>query len=271
MKDGHSKKHLKYFGIVLSAAAIITVAATTLTWYAHNQKVEATTVKMKVVVSPNLVIADTVEGIVSRRIIDAKPFEVTYSGSTSRKLTPATHDLKSCPVNTVLGAAQTGLKCVTNLEAVNVDTGLAEPGKTLEYKTVPVYRDMDDRQYYYDYTVYVASTGTAWADRKLTASVSLADSGAADPYNACSVDFIVDGEYKGTANPVAAGESVVIYTGEIPHNEEVAGASYIPVTMRCYFDGELKKSGGSSAYINTTDVEGSISLINVNVLLRSVQ
>jgi len=269
------KRASKYFAIILPIVAIITVVFTTVTWYSHNKEVKANDVKMKVTVSPNLVIADAIDGstgIHEKKITDANPFEVTFSKPLPKRMAPATHDEKYT-IGTSCDASHTGLKYITNAEIVDETTGLPANINDLLYKSVPVYNsaDTDAKRYYFDYPVYLACVGTDSNNRKLTATVTLAASTTATLYQACSVDFIVDGKYAGTASPTTSGTPTFIYTGDIPNNLKslaINDKTYIEVILRCYFDGALVNS--NKAYVNTVDATQATSTKYLNVTFNSI-
>nr|AIF26507.1 hypothetical protein [uncultured bacterium fosmid pJB39A3] len=225
-----------------------------MAWFAHNKDVDAKGMAMEVEADSNLVISTSKEDIRT-----SMNFTITFEGSRE-KLRAATHDWGV--------GTQTGLKYNNNPDIVSATSGLAEEGE-LTFAPVPI-RGADpniQKLYYRDYIVYVASTERPMIAEDLT--VTLGYLGGSTPseekdyFKAASVDFYVstasEATYRGTLNlahqdyrnessePVdsislkAPGEA----TMTIPYNK--AETDYcIPVVMRFYFDGGLKKDDNNT-------------------------
>lgn len=245
-----------------------------------NKTVTATGMKVQAKASKSLVIA-TYDTSAGTSAIVGSAIKVDFAETTAHVLLPATHTFqetyKTDATNTISSSSiATKLVYVTNEGDVNAGTGRAEAGKTLYYGAVPVYATGD--RYYIDYSVCIAAAGeSALENQILTATIAgVADdtSLATTTNNACSIDFYYSTDktnltatYAGTLNiaqkdaqlnngtpkssidilaPAAAGSK------NIPLNNSTT--NYLIVTMRVYFDGELKDTVSSNNYVNSSVV-----------------
>ena len=220
-----------------------------LAWFAQNDNVEANGFDVSAKVTPNLVIAGSVEDIISPDILkNGSPFGVDFDDEIRDQMAAATHDSES--------ASGSYLHYVTNAEDIDMTTGYGKPGAELIFAEVA---EDENSIFYFDCVVYVASAGTALDVESLTAtfeSDQALDVEENPSHFAASIDFYL-GEvsaegYKGTLSLAEAleGEKTELYEGEIPLNTE----RYLTVIMRFYFDGDLKNPANNYAYINSDTV-----------------
>ncbi|MCR5458001.1 MAG: hypothetical protein K6F14_07985 [Clostridiales bacterium] len=279
------KKIAKSKGVMISSIislllSLIVLAAVSMAWLSMNTVTESNGMKLKVEVSPNLIIdgdkkdddpgdgADRLSEVVGPT---ANNFSITFDQNVVA-LRPATHD-------STYGTYTKGLKYVTNQQNVNASSGVASGA---------VYSDAVNvvgppaKNYYVDYTVYIASTGAEMPITSLTVEIlsarctigGVSSSGNAT-LQAASIDFYegtpASGTYKGTLNVAGlthSSNSNGIYNAgattlsidltdreAIPYNR-AASNNHITITMRCYFDGALS-SGSGTTYINTATVDTS--------------
>lgn len=241
--------------LLFTIVALFTIN-TTLAWFAENDTATANNMQVSVKSFPSLIIAKTAEEIAEGKL----QFEVSFKDASRLDMIAVTHD------DAIEG---TYLKYVTNHYAVSDQTGIAKPGHTLEFASVPL---KDNEQYFVDCTVLLASISSPLEASSLVAKlVAMDDSYLVNSYMcAISIDFYV-GEvsaqgYRGTTSLAEAVDPNyqginLFESGDdrIPLNTE----GYITVIMRCYFDGALLDSNGN-AYINSFKVKSEKVLIGVN-------
>ena len=164
-----------------------------------NRTVTATGMKVNAVSSESLVIATA--------LAVGNQTTVPFSSSVNQ-LIPATHDLATVAVGASIAAANsdtttTGLKYVTNSNAVGSKTGYADSSTALAFAKAA---NTDDNKYYQDYIVYIASAGQAMTNTKLVTYLYTGAAVTADTTKATSVDFYLSedssnmGKYVGTLN-----------------------------------------------------------------------
>jgi hypothetical protein len=276
------KKIAKSKGVMISSIislllSLVVLATVSMAWLSMNKETASDGMQMKVDVTPNLIIdgdkKDEAAGTGASRIItvdgpSASNFSITFNQDVVA-LRPATHD----------DSYSTKLKYVTNPQNVDVTSGVAS---SAVYSDAAYVAGPPVKRFYVDYTVYLASTGTEMPINSLTVEIVSANckiNGASSDSNttlkAASIDFYVgtpaSGTYKGTLNVAgltystntngayngAETSSVTLQTsGSIPYNKATSGDKYITITMRCYFDGALSGSAGTT-FINTTTVDTS--------------
>ena len=251
-----NKKRISAFLSILSLVVFVGMSSA---WHAANREDTSSGLAMDVEVTPNLIIASSVENINKPDYLKNR---VDFaSDDAAPELNAATH-------GSVTQANATGLKFNTNPGAVDFSSGNSA-GKALEFKDVPVFsRGEDEERYYRDYTVYIASNGAPFEISSLSASVyGEKESAFCDYHYAASVDFYVGiGSealiYKDTLNlagkspnGAAKTEAIVLGGGANPvtvpyhiYDAETNPDNYITVLMRFYFDGALQKSAGQ-AYV----------------------
>jgi hypothetical protein len=249
--------------LILSIFVLVTAS---FAWLSINKDTHSNGMQLKVQVTPNLIINDNSSTLQGKTGPTESDFTITFSTPASAKR-PATHDWS---VGTT-----SGLKYVTNPTEVGTSSGLVKSGSTLTYGPVA---SSPTSEYYVDYTVYIASTGSSMTGQDLvatldpTASIVGTDGIDNDTLKATSIDFyygsVSQSNYRGTLNVAGYDISTnnqspftsvpLLDNGEIPLNT----SSYITIVMRCYFDGELLKSAGQ-AFINTATVDANNVTINV--------
>lgn len=261
----------------LCLGALGVLVLSTIAWFASNKNVASDGMQVNSEVTPNLVIAKTLEKLRNISLVDESCFLISFETGDSKKLIPATHDWDG---------TETGLKYNSNPRAVSVHTGLERGETGIGFAAVPLEQPEDLKHYYVDYVVYIASKDAPLPTSGLVVnSLEAAIEGASeDPLpaylQALSVDFYVGdvaaGNYKGTLNLAnqkyendSATESVtsVVLTNqdipEISEQEDPDASAYIKVTMRVYFDGGLRevKDGKfvdpASTYIRSSQIDTS--------------
>ena len=253
--------------LLLSTAASVTG---TVAWFSANSTVYANGMQVKAKAESALVI--------SNALAVGTATEVNFTTAAST-LVPATHNSTIAVGDSMTFASATGLKYNTNPSAVNPATGLANTGEDDPALTFGDVLYDDKGIYSADYVVFIAAAGTEHAlasGEKLQVKLSVSEEvygnldkadGSYDTWNALSVDFYVSedqeatGVYAGTLNLAKSGlsdstfENVtpvnLLTTGTIPQNNKPASAAdFLKITMRVYFDGDLKKTGSSTqAYV----------------------
>ena len=248
----------------LTFLSVLVLAAATMAWFANNREVNSGGMQMQVETSPNLVIAQSADGeggIATKTATDAS-FSTTFD-TPAQLLTPSTHDW-----GTFYRAADTsvtsttGLKYNCNPSVIHPSTGEERDGKTIYYNKSEN-DDENEKYYFVDYEVYIASVSKPLPINGLTATLNSADADTStyDYHNAASVDFylgsVSSSNYKGTLN--LAGLDYSVNDGSEPCTEvEIISGSYtvplntadsdnyIKVIMRFYFDGALQESDGQA-------------------------
>ena len=239
------------------------LANRSLAWFARNEDVGVNGLSASVKVSPNLIIAKDPAAITRGDLI----FDVNFNGTARENMIAVTHD------NNV---PSTFLKYLSNHYAVDIHTGNAKPGATLEFENVPA---EDNEAYFIDYTVYIASAFGALDITALNATLIIPETVDADyPYfHAASIDFYVEevtaDNYRGTTSVAKAvtnapDKSVNLFPSgsTVPLNTE----GHITVIMRCYFDGALQAPDGT-AYVNSYTVKSHGVVIGVAFTAEEVQ
>ncbi len=285
MKQILKNKKMLISSIGSMIVAIIMMTAASFAWFSMNKETASNGMQLKVEASPNLIIDDTAtgdDGIINVSGPSDANISVTFS-SSAIALKLATHDGAVGGANWTYS---TGLKSVTNLNDVSIANGTA---------TTPVYAGAVNstsptKNFYIDFPVYIASTGTELDIASLTAEFGECTIGgsttANDTLKAASIDFYAgngditasSSTYKGTINVAgltyssnaegtynasATTTSVTLQTGgSVPYNQAATGVKYITVIMRCYFDGALSKQSGktfiTSASVDVSDVVLSV-------------
>lgn len=243
--------------------ASVAVIGSSAAWFANNNQTDTSDLSTNSEVTSNLVIASSVENITKADI--GASFDVTLADD-GPDLIPAQHHEKESDETVAYPA---NLRYNSNPREVSSTTGEAKGTTTLAFSPVPVYKTGDENRYYFDQTVYIASSGMAlesselWASMELIQEVTTGD----DYLQAATIDFYVDGTYKDTLN--VAGQtwnqvarsktSVLLYSGTIPLNTE----NYITVLMRCYYDGGLESASGET-YVRSNNLSAKDYRLRVN-------
>lgn len=263
---------LSVISIILTLFCFVTL---TFSWFAFNDKVSAGGLTVSVKDVENLVIA-TSESDLNLLSPDNKQFSVAFTGNNMREMIACTHSDTSA----------TFLKYVVNTYDIDVYTGHLKEGKTAIWEDAP-----QSTQFYFDSTVYIASTQAPIVGKKLVATILNAS--VSNPIHlAASVDFYVSSvsqaNFKGTLNIAGLDASVndgsttcteiVILDGvssgqtEIPLNysdDDDVDFGYIKVIMRFYFDGNLETSSDIT-YINTDQISTDEIAMHVNFGLEDI-
>ena len=229
-----------------------------LAWFSENESATAGGLSLKAKISPNLIIADSVDELVDGTL----DFSVDFNGMGRSDMVAVTRD------ETIEG---TRLKYLTNHHAVDTMTGKKKDGMELEFAAVPV---TDNEQYFIDYVVYIASAFDPLEVSSLSARVVMPEADDLHPYfNAVSVAFYIgevnDEGYRGTTsvsdskhNPENAKIELLPGGDTIPLNT----SDHIKVTMRCYFDGALEDPDTGIAYVNSYTVKSDRAVVGVEFL-----
>ena len=233
-----------------------------LAWFAKNEKVSAKGLSANVKVSPNLIIAKSINEIEQK---DYLTFDVNFKGTAQTNMIAVTHD------NDV---PNTFLKYLVNHYAVDMITGNAKPGSTLEFENVPT---TNNEAYFIDYVIYIASAFEALEIESLKASLITPDATEVHPpyFYAASVDFYLEeislDAYMGTTSVAKSvntptEKSVELFPDgtTVPLNTD----GYITVIMRCYFDGDLQNPQTGNAYINSHTVKSNGVVIGVEFVAK---
>ena len=259
--------------LILSIFVLVTAS---FAWLSMNKETNSNGMQLKVEVTPNLIIDGDKNGEsagagatrLSAVVGPAQSnFAITFN-QDAIAIRPSTHSSNYTD-------HPNGLKYVVNMEDVDISTGVAS---SAVFSSAVNVESPTTKKYFVDYTVYIASTGSAMTSQDLVATLDPAASidGTVgtnnDTLKATSIDFyyssVSESNYKGTlnvagynasANDQSAFTSVkLLDNGSIPLNT----TSHITIIMRCYFDGALLKSAGQ-AFINTATVDANNVTINV--------
>lgn len=245
----------------LTFMSVLVLVAASVAWFASNRTADSNGMEIQIETSPNLIIAQVASDI-STMTASNTSFSTTFT-TAARTLNPATHcwdDDYPTPDNSAVEPS-TGLIYNRNPSAIDAGTGEARTGSTIYYNVAE--NDLQNEKYYYtDYTVYIASVSKPLPAAGLIATLSSPNAvlNSYDYHNAASVDFYLDSvsesNYKGTLNLAgkgftdsSSGLASLDLTGSttIPLNT-AASDNYITVVMRFYFDGALEKGPGQ-AYV----------------------
>lgn len=243
--------------IAMVLVAAIAMGSSTYAWFAMNTTVTATNMKVTATAEGSLVITT---GSLPTAATSATTVDIDDASATA--LLASTHD-------STWATYATGLKTVSNPSDVSATTGLALDGETLTF--VAAVNPASGTAYYKDYTVFIASSGTALTGQDLTATLIAPAAAVTTLPGATSIDFYymtssstnnptpADGTFAGTLNlagldPVTNNStttrtSVVMSDIDIPVADSNHG---ITIMMRVYIDGALKDSG-TTTYIKTVD------------------
>lgn len=280
MKERKQKKGISLFrrlivpGITLVMTGIVLASSITVAWLASNMDLDSNGMKMQADVSSNLVIKKTTSEILAVNTADhpitTSDFAVTFTDSEGRSNMKCATHADSVTNSSGTTACPVKLKYVTNTDNVSPTTGEAISGN-LEYEVVS---SASDSSYYVDFVVYIAATEKAMTSQTLKASVSLltpTTTPILDTHQAASVDVYCNGGYCGTLNVATSstGTVNVVDNGTIPCNTAPStDAQYLTVTLRCYFDGELEKTTGTT-YINAATVKTTALTLGVHFYIAS--
>jgi hypothetical protein len=247
------------FIVIIIAVIGFLVSNHSLAWFASNKEVTAEGMSLNVKVSSNLIISKTPEDITNEDVV----FSVAFEGTARTDMIAVTHDSD---------AGDTNLKYLENLYAVDYNTGLANPGDTLDFEPVP---ETDNEPYFIDHVVYIASAFKALEVSSLSATVTISEPVDSVPlcFMAASVDFYVgevsESAYRGTTSVAdcihqTERASVELFPDGTTVPLNTAENGYIKVIMRCYFDGALQDPQTGVAYVNSNTVRTDGVVIGVD-------
>ncbi len=264
---------------------IISGLGLAFSWFSSNRSVNNGNLEMSIETVGNLIISDSITEIQKTSITSinsGKPFSIEAESNDTRYY--------ACTHDSDYDTYSTGLKYVNNTSVISVDSGIS---------TIPLTYDEaenieDGKQYYVDYTVYVASFDTSLENATLKIMISYAYHMVNDEQvlitegslMATSID-VFNGEASGTNyvgtlnvagsdinyndNPTtydATKTMTELYlvgsdssTGTIPHNTN----GYLTYTLRMYFDGALL-SAADQAYIYTSNLDTSKITLGVKFI-----
>lgn len=265
------------FGMLFSL--IILLTATSVAWFAMNRKVDSNGMQINVEVTPNLIIAKSLEDI--RNVAPATAsaaFSIDYTGTARTYMAPATAAVNENNewVTAIAEAGDnvTGLKYVKNTNDIDFSSGIAKNDKELQFK--PVLVDSNSK-YYIDYDIYIASLGKELDAQALIAIIYC---NLSVDYNTSHMaatiafyqDFASATTLKGSiavanvANQSTGSVSFALTDNKIPVNTD-KNKSPIHIIARCYFDGALMN--GDTAYINSATVDTSD--INLKIIFTATE
>lgn len=262
------------FGMLLSL--IILLTAISVAWFAMNRKVDSNGMQISVEVTPNLIIAKSLEDI--RNVAPATAsaaFSIDYTGTARTNMAPATAAVNANNewVTAIAEAGDnvTGLKYVKNTNDIDFSSGIAKNGKELQFKPVPV---DSNSKYYIDYDIYIASLGK---ELDAEALIAIIYCNLPVDYNTSHMaatiafyqDFASATTLKGSiavANQSTGSVSFALTDNKIPVNTD-ENKSPIHIIARFYFDGALMN--GDTAYINSATVDTSD--INLKIIFTATE
>ena len=281
LEDMRNKRRLLSSAILLATLAIMLVIES-VAWLAMNVDTSSNNMEFNVEVSPNLIIANDANKAAFLDTDNPVGFlSVTFSDSTTSVI-PTAHDGEK---DALTWTYSTGLKYLTDTSSVKVATGTVEDSSALVFSEAIL---SQDKVYYKDYKVYIASTVEPVTNVCITATLESVNTITLDTHYALSVDFYVGGTsmtapsreyYAGSANlsyakiggsPTSVDLKTNAFSSndnyDIPHNKADSD-NYITVIMRCYFDDALtyvdensiERAYINSATINTTGLSFKIS------------
>jgi len=237
--------------------SFVLIAGITSAWISLNKNTGSAGMNANVSVTPNLVISTSSGSIKSPDFLNtSSPTAVSFTlGRTN--MYPCTHSSSFGDV---------GLCYVSDLSTVDPITGKSTSGTTTAVKK-------DEKKYYIDYVVYLASAGVEQTSKlcaTLSGSAIGAVSNAGITFKAASIDYYVIsnsseepslGTYCTTASVSNPVEMTLKNSVKIPKNT----AGCLKIVMRCYFDGALEYTddGTTKAYIRSSTVETNNLTLNV--------
>ena len=241
--------------LVMSTAATVTG---TVAWFTMNKVANANGMVVSAKTSGSLIIKEA--GTSLPQTTD-KATKVTFA-NTAHSFYPSTHDWDV--------GEDTGLKVVTNGDAVNFETGTRKNSTTtLSYSGVALATGNQVSDYYFDYGLFIAGDGIAMDAQNVTITLrgpnDTAFTALTNINAALSIDFYGEEDYdsnamlvptesnyldtlnlaskkNGEANPYTA---VTFSNVNIPKSGE--GAAFA-ITMRVYYDGALIDQARANDY-----------------------
>lgn len=249
----------------------ILLISVSIAWFSMNREVNSNGLQINVEVTPNLIIAKSLEDI--RNVTPATAsaaFSIDYTGTARTNMAPATAAVNANNewVTAIAeeGDNVTGLKYVKNTNDIDFSSGIAKNGKELQFKPVPV---DSNSKYYIDYDIYIASLGKELEASSLTAKISCTSKALS--HQAATIVFyqgsVSSDNMKGAISVANQDEGIVsfdlnINNGKIPLNTDEE-KDPIHIIARCYFDGALLNEATGNAYINSATVSTADVILNI--------
>ena len=245
---------------MLLVSAVL-LGTSTFAWFSMNKTVTATGMKVIATAEGSLIIKDSAPA--------ANDSSVThdFNDGSATALVPSRHvdgttsDFTSHDAVTIV--ATSGLVYNNNAAEVDANTGLKHGATDLTFAAAA----NGDKTYYVDKTVYIAASGMAMEDQKLTVTIS-SPTGVTNLNAATSIDFYytTDGTaptpstttFAGTLNlaglDAATNDASTAKTQVIINDNGSGiaiplanGSAGIVVLMRIYIDGGLLKEANRAA------------------------
>ena len=251
-------KQLAITAVVAVVACVSLFGVGTWAWFASNKTVTSEGLNMQIDSDvPSLIINESAEAIKLVKAATVNDLKVDFGNTlNTTKCKPATYKA---------GAGTKNLVYVkdASLAKINVATGLgAEAGDMVD-----VTGNEEGVNYFYEYTVYIASLNVLLENIQLRATFAPSNTlGDADTWmNATAIDFYVGDstECAGTVH-LESGDNTAVLDGvnSIPLNS----SDPLKVTLRCYFDGaKTINNNGTTAYIRTSDIPSTKTVSGLKV------
>lgn len=246
------RKLIPAFAMLMVAAIMMSTAS--YAWFSMGTKASATGMQVQATASSSLIIDNDTSKLASA------DQSVELSAYTTG-LKPATHN----------DSFTTKLGRPNDEQGINAGTGKMDTDNTLVEATAG---------YYYDYTVYIATTGgAALTNKTLYAYVTVPAELTNYIHNATTIDFwmatytdgavttasaycadsttnflsvVTNGTASGTNKTLKVKLAEDLTIPLLMSTETDAEFSYIAVTMRVYFDGALEEGTTGNCYIRNT-------------------
>lgn len=240
-----------FVSVITLMLVVMALGTSTFAWFSMNKEVNATGMQVTATAEGSLIIKQGAFPAANDGIV-----EVDFDDASATALFASTHDSDYTTY-------ATGLKYVTNPEKVNASTGLGN--ETLTFANAANTTTPTVKNYYKDYTVYIAAAGEAMEHQDLTITITN-PTGITNLNGAISVDFyyalnntptIESATYAGALNLVgldpvtndASTTKTEITLSDITIPVANGSAGYV-IIMRVYVDGALKDSA-TTTYIKT--------------------
>lgn len=240
-----------FVSVITLMLVVMALGTSTFAWFSMNKEVTATGMQVTATAEGSLIIKQGAFPAANDGMV-----EVNFADASATALFASTHSEDYANY-------ASGLMYVTNPEKINASTGLGN--EELTYANAVNTTNPTTKNYYKDYTVYIAAAGQQMANQDLTITITN-PTGVTNLNGAISVDFyyalnntpnIESATYAGALNLVGldptindaatAKTSVVLSNITIP---VANGSSGYVIIMRVYVDGALKDSA-STTYIKT--------------------
>ncbi len=252
-----------FLAVAMLAVSAVMMVTSSYAWFSMNKEVTANGMVVNATASSSLVIVDTPN--------------VNEAGASTVTLTAKGTNLNAVTYD----SDKHNFKYPTSNDKINPDTG--------EYSDSEAFTELSadgNGNYYIDYIVYIAASGTALSNQKLNATLTVVDPGAAnkaDTWKAVSVAYYVGTEsvkaaltnenkpaHNATGAVLSNNHTDTLKTVELSSsiNLPLSTEGFIPVTIRVYFDGAAKGDGANyvrSSLVYTGEVQLSVVFTVENV------